>query len=153
MAKGGGGKLGIDTLLAITIGAFTLIMKWWPVSIGSSSGPSSVVVAIAQAIANAEGFGQPGAIPTVRNNPGDIENLSGVVKTYDTVQDGWNALYDYIQRMIDGTWIYNTGQTWAQIGGIYSGTPGGPWATNVASFLGVDVNSTLGDYVNGGVNA
>lgn len=138
----------IDTLIAATIAGFTIVMKYFPVTVGSDSGPSGKVVAIANAIAFAEGFGKPGAIPTVRHNPGDIENLAGVVKTYATDQDGWNALYDYVQRMIDGTFVYNQSQTWAKIGGIYSGTPGGPWAGNVALALNVDPNSTLGDFIN-----
>jgi len=119
----------------------------------SITGYSDKVKQIAQAIAVAEGFGKPGDIPTVRNNPGDITGSDGkggyVVKTYATVEDGWNALYAYVQRMIDGTGWYNTAMTWAQIGKIYDGEAAYMnWVNNVTYTLGVDPNSTLGDFVN-----
>jgi hypothetical protein len=54
---------------------------------------------LAQAIAREEGYGKPGAIPTLDNNPGDLEHAPGEMHTtsspigsFDTVADGWNAL-------------------------------------------------------------
>jgi len=120
-----------------------------------TSSPGGAVQAIALAIAAAEGFGVPGAIPTLANNPGDLVlgNMGyGTMGTqeitvYATAEDGWNALYGQIQKWINGTSkYYNPSMTWGQIGAIYAGS-GTPWAANVAAALGVDPNSTLGDYV------
>jgi len=55
---------------------------------------------LAQLIALNEGFGIPGAIPTVRNNPGDLRhgpheqhpNGPNDIGTVDTVEDGWADL-------------------------------------------------------------
>jgi hypothetical protein len=115
------------------------------------------VQAIAQAIAKAEGFGPSGAIPTKCNNPGDlclgdfglgtITSSGGEkITVFSSVQDGWNHLYSQIQMWINGTSKYiNPQMTWAQIGMKYAGAP--IWAINVARNLGVDVNSTLADYL------
>ena len=61
---------------------------------------NSRVQALAQAIATAEGFGVPGAVPTRANNPGDlvmgdqglgVANAEGVT-IYPTIAAGWAAL-------------------------------------------------------------
>lgn len=109
---------------------------------------TSQIQSIAQAIATAEGFGVAGAIPTVRNNPGDITDGSGNILTFANAADGWNALYNLLQNIQAGTSkYYNTGMSWVQMGQIYAG--GDPnWAVNVAASLGVDPNDTVGDYLN-----
>jgi hypothetical protein len=119
----------------------------------SITGYSDKVKSIARAIAQAEGYGQPGVIPTVRNNPGDITESEGkggwIPKTYPSADAGWNALYAYVQRMIDGTGHYNTSMTWREIGQIYDGELAYMnWVNNVTLALAVSPDSTLGDYVN-----
>lgn len=119
----------------------------------SITGYSDKVKQIAQAIATAEGFGKPNVLPTLRNNPGDITQSDGhggfVIKTYPTVEAGWNALYAYVQRMIDGTGHYNTSMTWREIGSIYDGEAAYMnWVNNVTIALAVSPDSTLGDFVN-----
>jgi hypothetical protein len=114
---------------------------------------SDKVKAIAQAIATAEGYGQPNAIPTVRNNPGDLTESDGaghwVPRTFPTPEAGWNALYAYVQRMIDGTGHYNTSMTWREIGKIYDGELAYMnWVNNVTIALNVGPDNTLGDFVN-----
>ena len=114
------------------------------------------ITAIAMAIANAEGFGVVGAIPTLANNPGDLV-LGDIgygtmgpqkITVFGSVQDGWNALFKQVGEMIAGTSeYYNPSMTWNQIGAKYAGA-GSPWAANVATNLGVDPNSTLQDYLN-----
>ncbi len=56
---------------------------------------------LARLIAKMEGFGVPGAIPTVRNNPGDLRHSnhsshdgegSNDIGQIDTVTDGWADL-------------------------------------------------------------
>jgi len=125
-----------------------------------AGGPSPSIQAIAQAIASAEGFGPAGAIPTKANNPGDlcvgdigygtITSSGGEkITVFQNAPAGWQALYNQIALWINGgSRNINTSMTWAQIGAKYAG-PSTPWAANVAAQLGVDVNSTLGDYING----
>jgi hypothetical protein len=60
---------------------------------------------LAQLIAKEEGFGIPGAIPTVRHNPGDLRHgpheqhpgAPNAVGTVDTDADGWADLERQIQ--------------------------------------------------------
>lgn len=110
-------------------------------------GVSPKIEALAQAIARAEGFGREGQIPTLRNNPGDITDLSGQIKTFPSAADGWQALYDYLGRMAEGSHpAYSPSMTFAQIGLVYAG--GDPnWARNVASFLGISPDWTLAEYL------
>lgn len=113
------------------------------------------VVRIAQAIAKAEGFGIPGAIPTLANNPGDLTagdagsfptlgtmNEEGVIH-FANLADGWTRLYVKVTRMLGGqSAVYPLTMTLEQVGLKYSG--GDPnWATNVAAALGVSVTITL----------
>jgi len=91
---------------------------------------------LAAAIAYAEGFGVPGAIPTVRNNPGDLTQ-SGVIATYPDSTAGYTALETQLQTIAAGrSRYYNPNMSIAQIGSIYAnGDPN--WASNVADYLGV----------------
>lgn len=144
----------LAVLAIVGVGAAFLMLKLTGVSITGQY--SAKVVAIARAIAVAEGFLNPdgskksaGTIPVDRHNPGDITSLSGGVKTFATDDEGWTALYNYVQRMIDGTGHYNTSMTWAEIGQIYDGEAAYMnWVNNVTIALAVDPNSTLGDFVN-----
>ena len=114
------------------------------------------IQAFAFAISVAEGFGQPNAIPTLANNPGDItdvgQNLPGDtgqrmgqnIIVFDSVSDGWNALYAQAGRMLSGTdplWP----RTWTliQTGAQYAGDPQN-WPVNVADSLDVNTSTTLG---------
>lgn len=90
-----------------------------------------------------------GAIPTTSNNPGDLEigdQGSGTVsgKTiFSSIEDGWNALTNQVSKMLyGGSSVYNPSMTIAQAGQLYSG--GDPnWANNVATSLGVSVDTPL----------
>lgn len=105
------------------------------------------VQAIGQAISVAEGYGVPGAIPTLRNNPGDLVS-GGVIATFPDPQTGWNRLYNQINIMLAGqSQYYTVDMSWYQIGAIWARDSSGAWARNVATVLGVDPSSTLSDYV------
>lgn len=108
---------------------------------------SPSITAVARAISQAEGYGVAGAIPTVRNNPGDLTDITGSVRTFPSASDGWNALYAQLQKIVDGTSSYYTlDMSWRQMGQIWAGGDGN-WAVNVAAILGVDQDSAVGDYL------
>lgn len=95
---------------------------------------------IARAIAKAEGYGVPGAIPTVRNNPGNIRSLTAPypVATYASPEEGWAALYRQVGRMLAGSALYPADWTIEQVAKRYTGEAQYMnWARNVASELGV----------------
>lgn len=114
-----------------------------------------LVIKFAQAVSKAEGFGIPGAIPTVANNPCDLTagdagsfetdgtaNAEGVVK-FVRLEDGWSAAYIKFNRIFAGkSAVYPLSLTLAEMGLKYSG--GDPnWSKNVASELGVLETTSL----------
>ena len=118
-----------------------LLLVFWIMS------PSRKIRRIAEAIARAEGYGVPGAIPTVRNNPGNIKDASGRIRTYPTVGDGWDALYRQVLLMLTGEsrW-YRPEMTIAEVARIYTGeSTYMDWARNVARILGVTPDTRLRD--------
>lgn len=114
-----------------------------------TTGAPDRVRRIAQAIARAEGYGVSGAIPTVRNNPGNIRDttLPGQpIATYPTVTAGWEALYQQVRRMLAGSSLYPKGWTLAQVAQRYTGEIRYmDWANNVARFLGVSASIVFSD--------
>lgn len=118
-------------------------------AISRPAAPSDAIGAFAQAIASAEGFGDPGAVPTRANNPGDLalggNTLGAGITIYATPADGWNALYSQLARIRDGqSAYYRTDMSIADMGAIYAPGEGAAWAANVAAALGVSVNTTIG---------
>lgn len=114
---------------------------------------SPIVSKIAQAIATAEGFHIQGSRPQRNNNPGDLTSSfgfqtsgqDGPFPVFQSVTNGWNALYMQVSDMLSGnSSYYNPGMTISQIGAAYA--PNQPqWANNVASALGVTTETVLGD--------
>lgn len=109
--------------------------------------PTRKIRRIAEAIARAEGYGKLGAIPTVRNNPGNLKGPDGQIRWFQTAADGWNALYRQITMMFTGeSRFYNADMTIAEIARIYTGEATYMnWARNVARFLGVTPETRLKD--------
>jgi hypothetical protein len=91
---------------------------------------------LADAIAYAEGFGVPGALPTVNNNPGDLTS-GGQLNVYPDSTAGYTALQGQLDRIAAGqSKYYNPSMSISQIGQVYAnGDPN--WASNVADYLGV----------------
>lgn len=134
-------------LILIAVGALIL---------GGSLLVSPKVKAFAEAIAKAEGFGaNPNNLPTRNHNPGDLEigdigygtDQSKTIFPNDVA--GWNALYKQVELIMNeeskaGYSLNDSIQTFAAryTGGDHSNT----YAFAIASHLGIDVNSTLGDY-------
>jgi hypothetical protein len=117
---------------------------------------SNAVLKLARAIAHAEGFGDPDAIPTKANNPGDLTGADGGsfrvlgvmnkegVLHFESLDDGWLALHLKVDRMLSGkSKMYPLTLTLEQVGIRYSGSDAGDWARNVGSYLGVPVTATL----------
>jgi hypothetical protein len=102
---------------------------------------------IAYAISKAEGYGVAGAIPTVRNNPGNIKNKAGVIATYPTPAAGWEALYKQVRLMLTGkSAYYKPTMTLEAIAKIYTGEAAYMnWARNVARVLNVQTTTTLAE--------
>ncbi len=114
---------------------------------------SPLVLAIAQAIAQKEGFYVSGSIAQRNNNPGNLRSwgstpiVSGYAK-FATVQDGWNALYSQIQTNIGRGLTLN--EFFAGKPGVYAGySPSSDgnqpiaYATFVGSQVGIPVDVPL----------
>lgn len=110
---------------------------------------SPVVQRFAQAVARAEGYGIPGAIPTIAKNPGNLKlpntpTLGSGISVFDSIDQGWAALHNQLQLIIDGrSRFYNLDMTIKEMGDTWEADPGDAWARNVASDLGVSLNSPL----------
>ncbi|SRR6266566_3360450 len=121
----------------------------------AAAGPTNLISALANAIAQAEGYGVEGAIPTMANNPGDLVvgnvgygTMGSGITIFGSVQDGWNALYRELNLIFSGaSKIYNTEMTFAEMAAHWTLTEASPWANNVASALGVTVYTTLKDWM------
>jgi hypothetical protein len=114
---------------------------------------------LASAIANAEGYGVAGAIPTLANNPGDLVlgnqgngTLGSGITVFGSVQEGWDALTNQLTKIASGASAnYSPDESISQIGETWAG--GGSWASNVATFLGVTPSSTFASVFGGGTSS
>lgn len=124
---------------------------------GTTSFPG--LSSLSSAIANAEGYGVSGAIPTIANNPGNIAlgdlgggTLGQNISIYPDSTSGWNALNNQLQMIMNGqSSVYNPNMTLQQMGQKWAGGGTGSqnWVQNVANYLGVDPNSTIGSILLG----
>lgn len=105
----------------------------------SVSAKTPGVQAFAQAIAGAEGYGVPNAIPTVRNNPGDIKDPStGQIRTFATADEGWTELYRELDLILPGTaarYGYTADMTIAEFAANWTATEVDAWTNNVVALL------------------
>jgi hypothetical protein len=108
---------------------------------------------IADGIERAEGYGVPGAKPTVNNNPGDLMvdtiskgvgyDAAGFV-VYASYEDGRQALEKQVRMMLNGqSKYYNPGMTISDMSLRYTATEQDAWAFNVASTIGVTPDTPL----------
>jgi hypothetical protein len=122
------------------------------------SASQSIVNKIANAIAIAEGFFNPGSRPRKNHNPGDFERditgkgvgFDGPYVIYANDEDGWDALKKQVALMFEGSSIYNPNMTISDVAYHYADGKHDPqgaanWAANVAAELGVDVDMRLID--------
>lgn len=115
---------------------------------------------VAFAIAHAEGFGPPDHAATLLNNPGDLSpgdehgfavagpaeyHGGSYIIHFATPADGWNALYTKLANIANGeSEVYSPDMTWKQFAQRYAGDSA-TWARNVTQYLGVTIDSRVGD--------
>jgi len=143
----------IAVILVLGIGAYLLTQQGADNSATAGQYPS-YVIALAQAIATAEGFYVPNTRPAKDHNPGDLTvdiNGRGVGKDgsliiYASDDDGWDALYQQVQKYFNGSSAHaGPDSSIADLSGVYTATEQSSWAANVSNTLGVDPNTSLSD--------
>lgn len=99
---------------------------------------------LAEAIAYAEGFGLPGAVPTRAHNPGDLKipgwtgAKTGVegISVFESDYDGWMHLYQQLERIRTGnSSVYTTEMSFQDMADKWTDTAQAPWAQNVVTYL------------------
>jgi len=120
---------------------------------------------LADGIAFAEGFYVEGSRADRNNNPGNITidltgksiGRDGMFIVYATAEDGWEALKKQVSMILtNASHIYNSEMTIAEIAARYTTTQQMEWARNVASRVGISVDtkvSTLLTTVTTGIGA
>lgn len=112
---------------------------------------------MANALAQAEGYGIPGSVPTRANNPGDLElgdigygtiaaEGNNPITVFPTAQAGMDALQKQADAILTGSsQYYGPDQSLNDIGETYAG-PGeaSTWAGNIASILGTSADTPVG---------
>ncbi len=120
--------------------------------------PTGGVLAMADAIARAEGFYSPGSLPSKAHNPGDLtEGDFGDTGVYMTSssgariivfpddQSGWDALYRKLENIANGgSSVYSPNMTLSELAAKWTTTQQSSWASNVADSIGADLNSIVG---------
>lgn len=105
----------------------------------------------ARGIARAEGFYVAGSIPNRANNPGDLKlgapYLPGTAITrFDSVDQGWNALYRQLYLILTGqSRRYTLDMSIADMGRVWTATVSEQtaWAGTVAAQVGATVDAPL----------
>jgi hypothetical protein len=114
---------------------------WWALAALALVGMtiwSSGVWALARAIARAEGYGIPGAIPTERNNPGDLKlpSSDGAISTFATPAEGWRALRRQLRLIAENRSAhYRPTMTIADMASVWTTTESAAWTANVVASL------------------
>lgn len=119
---------------------------------------ASVINKLSYAIAIAEGFFKAGSRSARNHNPGDLETdvtgkgigFDGAYVIYGSDSDGWDALNHQVALMFGGSHIYTPSMTISQVAYAYADGAHDPegaaaWASNVASQLGVSIDTKLSE--------
>ena len=148
----------IGAAAVVIVGVWVLIKAQYPHTDNADAGGADPTVgttdglrALAAAIATAEGFGLPGALPTRANNPGDLMRGNvglgtiGGITVFRSVADGWAALHAQLRAIAQGTSAYYTPtMTIAELAARYTATEVDAWTSNVVAALrakGYDVDA------------
>jgi hypothetical protein len=115
------------------------------------------VFAVARAIAFAEGFYSPGSRASRNHNPGDLTldiggndihplSFDGPYAIYQSDADGFADLQGQIILWLTGkSHVAGPSDTIATLSRKYTATEQAGWARNVASYLGVSVDTSLSE--------
>lgn len=141
-------------LLTIAFALFLSVSAW------AQNIDAQKLDTLCHAIAHAEGFGVPHAIPTRYHNPGDLKSRPGlpllegqrkigkaghVVFVND--EAGWAALRAYVQKVVNGgSRHYVAHTTLAQLSRVYA-QRWQPWLRIATKELGVPASTRLEDYL------
>ena len=118
----------------------------------------SKVQEFCNAIAHAEGFGVPGAVPTTHHNPGDLGPGDCPGYPYDfhsgsnvcqlpSDDVGWAFLQNKIRNAFNGhSHVFSPSMTITQWAQKYAGDWQN-WAKNVAAYLGVSPDTVISDWI------
>lgn len=117
---------------------------------------SSAIQLFAEGIAFAEGFYVSGSRASRNHNPGNITlditgtgiGKDGMFVIYANDADGWDALRRQVELILtDTSSIYTSQMTLREIGRKYASTSSAEeqvyWALNVASKLGIDIDTPV----------
>jgi hypothetical protein len=135
-------------LIAIAVAATVYLLYS-----ASTGGGSSSAGKLAEGIAFAEGFYVQGSRPQRNHNPGDMTldligkstGRDGPFVVYATDDDGWANLQAQINAWLGGTSAYaNSSSTISDISQFYTTTDQSSWAQNVASYIGVSTDTSIG---------
>lgn len=142
-------------IVIVLLGGYLLMKKFSPQLL--DDGQELVIRKIAYAVANAEGFNISGSRPARDHNPGDLTldlgaanpavGMDGMFVIFATDEDGWANLIQEVRGWFGTSAIYNDSMTLAQVAGLYSPDGSSTWASNVASYLGVTVDTPLSQIV------
>ncbi len=123
------------------------------VTTANNTGGETMLQKMAQAIYQFEGGGKPGATNEWNNNPG---NIGGGFNTFPSLQEGWNALYTYIQQHVQAhpNWSFVNFFSYYLTGDPNASQPsaqGSPvnYANYVAGQLGVSPDTYVSSVVGG----
>ena len=153
------GPLLIGLAVILSLGGYLLITASPSGSQGNTSAFSAQIVAFAQAILQAE---NSGTVDPATNNPGNLivtsatnsilqqgwtrKYASSGVSIYDNTADGWNALYNQLQLIVNGqSALANpaNGDTISDLAYGWTTTNPDGWAETVAGQLGVIPDTPL----------
>ncbi len=144
----------VIVLALLGIGYFVLTQEQASGNSATAGNYPNYVVALAIAIATAEGFYVSGSRPQRDNNPGDLTvditgtgvGTDGPLVVYGSADDGWDALYTQVNRYFSGTSAHaGPNSTIADLAPSYTGNDNADsWAANVARVLGVGTDTTIG---------
>lgn len=103
------------------------------------------VVALAAAIAHAEGFWVPNARPRRNNNPGDLVADGSINGVFSTRLEGFDTLAAKVARILEGeSTTYPTSISWPSFAYVWTGGDhAGTWCDAVCDDLNVDPSTTL----------
>src|SRR5271169_1701078 len=107
------------------------------------------VVALSAAIAHAEGFWVPGALPRIHNSPGALLEGGSANGVFSTRLAGFDALAAKVARILEGGSVeYPTSLRWTDFAERWTGGDhAGSWCDSVTDDLYLDPATRIVDWL------